>query len=100
MYWCLPSSQNSTRIFITRIKANISLTTTTYTQADMSGSSFTPSQGNSPNSLMIDLAKLLNVNIDETTLQLCIKLLDQGVDPLQLADSINKVNNETSLVLN
>lgn len=58
-------------------------------------------QNNSnPNSLIIELAQLLNITeIDDATLQVCIKLIDQGIDPEQLAAYILKINNETRSVL-
>lgn len=58
-------------------------------------------QNNSnPNSLIIELAQLLNITeIDDATLQVCIKLIDQGIDPQQLAAYILKINNETRSVL-
>ena len=56
-------------------------------------------RGNS-NSLIIELANLLSIKeIDDTTLQVCIKLIDQGIDPQQLATYILKINNETRSVL-
>ena len=56
-------------------------------------------RGNS-NRLYIELADLLNIKeIDDTTLQVCIKLIDQGIDPQQLATYILKINNETRSVL-
>lgn len=58
-------------------------------------------QNNSnPNPLIIELAQLLNITeIDDATLQVCIKLIDQGIDPQQLAVYILKINNETRSVL-
>ena len=39
-----------------------------------------------PNSMIVELARLMNcVQLDETVLQLCIKLLDEGANPQQLA---------------
>lgn len=53
-----------------------------------------------PNELIAELAKLLDIKeIDEPTLQLCIKLIDEGVDPQALAESILKINKETRSVL-
>lgn len=52
------------------------------------------------NTLLVELADLLNIKeIDDTTLQVCIKLIDQGIDPQQLANYILKINNETRSVL-
>lgn len=49
-----------------------------------------------PNDLIVELAALLNITeIDNATLQVCIKLIDQGIDPQQLANYILKINNET-----
>lgn len=45
-----------------------------------------------------DLARLLNVNIEESTLQLCIKLIDEGVDPKALSSSIVRILKETDSV--
>lgn len=40
----------------------------------------------------IEIAELLQVNsLDSTSLQLCAKLLDQGVDPVRLAQAIKKI---------
>lgn len=51
--------------------------------------------------MALELAKMLDVKeIDESTLQLCIKLLDQGVDPKVLATSITKIRNETESIMN
>lgn len=56
-------------------------------------------RGNS-SSLLVELADLLNIKeIDDTTLQVCIKLIDQGIDPQQLATYIMKINDETRSVL-
>lgn len=53
------------------------------------------------NGLVLEMARILGVNeIDESTLQLCIKLLDQGVDPKQLASQIIKIKSETDLIMN
>lgn len=58
------------------------------------------SQTNS-NRLLVEVADLLNIKeIDDSTLQVCIKLIDQGIDPQQLASYILKINNETRSVLN
>lgn len=52
------------------------------------------------NQLIIELAKTLNVSeIDDTTLQLCVKLIDQGVDPKQLAEHIIRIKRETAINL-
>lgn len=52
------------------------------------------------NSLIAELAKILGISeIDEPTLQLCVKLLDQGIDPGKLAESIKKINTETRSVM-
>ncbi|WEJ96411.1 hypothetical protein PSN45_003950 [Yamadazyma tenuis] len=49
------------------------------------------------NSMVTELVRLLNVDeVDDVTLQLCIKLLDQGVDPKQLARDILSIKNETT----
>lgn len=51
------------------------------------------------NSNVLELAKLLKINaIDETMLLLCIKLLDEGVDPKVLAQHINSINAETKAI--
>lgn len=50
----------------------------------------------SSNALVTELAKLLQIaEIDDSTLQLCVKLLDQGVDPEALAHHIVSINKET-----
>ncbi|ODV77804.1 uncharacterized protein CANTADRAFT_35971, partial [Suhomyces tanzawaensis NRRL Y-17324] len=52
------------------------------------------------NNLVTELARILNVTeIDESTLQLCIKLLDLGIDPETLALKIKSVNQETQTAL-
>lgn len=54
------------------------------------------SAGSNSNGLVVELARLLKIReVDETTLQLCIKLLDQGVDPEVLAKHIVSLNSET-----
>lgn len=59
------------------------------------------SQAGNANAMALELAKMLDVKeIDESTLQLCIKLLDQGVDPKVLATSITKIRNETESIMN
>lgn len=56
---------------------------------------------NNANTLITDLARLLNIGeIDDSTLQLCIKLLDEGVDPQVLALSIQKIKSETRSIYN
>lgn len=62
--------------------------------------SFVPSPGvsarSNSNVLVVELARLLNVReVNETALQSCIKLLDQGVDPVLLARHIVDINSET-----
>lgn len=53
------------------------------------------------NVLALELARMLDIkDIDDSTLQLCMKLLDQGVDPKLLADSISKIRNETASIMN
>lgn len=50
------------------------------------------------NTLVLDLARLLHVDdINEATLQLCFRLIDQGVDPKKLAESIGKIKKEISI---
>lgn len=52
----------------------------------------------SPNDILNDLSKLLKVHgIDESTLMLCYKLLDEGVDPRKLAEKIKDIQKEISL---
>lgn len=52
------------------------------------------------NDLMIELAELLGVkSIDPNTLKLCIKLLDEGVNPEILAKSITRIKKEANLVI-
>lgn len=52
-----------------------------------------------PNDIVVQMAKTLGVQgIDESTLHLCVILLDQGVDPSRLASSIKKINNETKMM--
>lgn len=52
------------------------------------------------NDLVINLFKLMEIKeIDEITLQLCIKLLDQNVDPEKLAINIININNEKKSIL-
>ncbi|KAL6450197.1 hypothetical protein SBY92_002130 [Candida maltosa Xu316] len=47
-----------------------------------------------------ELARLMNcVELDDTVLQLCMKLLDQGVNPQQLAKQILAIKKETNSVL-
>lgn len=48
-----------------------------------------------PNQLINQMAKAMGVEIDDYILKICIKLLDQGIDPAKLASSIKKVYNET-----
>lgn len=61
--------------------------------------SYYQSQLNS-NNLLIEIARLLRIDeIDDTTLQLCVKLLDLGVDPELLAHQIVSINKETKSVL-
>lgn len=50
------------------------------------------------NSLVADLARSLNVDIDEHTLQLCVKLMDLGVDAQKLASAIKSIRRETQAV--
>jgi len=51
------------------------------------------------NTLLAELARILNVtDIDASTLQLCTKLIDQGVDPKKLASAIKNIKNETQSV--
>lgn len=48
------------------------------------------------NALLAELARILNVTeIDDSTLQLCVKLMDQGVDPQRLATAIKNIKKET-----
>lgn len=48
------------------------------------------------NALVAELARILNVTeIDASTLQLCTKLMDQGVDPRKLASAIKSIKRET-----
>ncbi|KAG2735837.1 hypothetical protein G9P44_002051 [Scheffersomyces stipitis] len=59
-----------------------------------------PTEVPKPNEFIINLAKILNINeIDESSLQLCIKMIDHGVDPKQLAQKILEINSETKSVL-
>lgn len=52
------------------------------------------------NDLVVELAGLLGVrSIDPNTLKLCIKLLDEGVNPEMLATSITRIKKEASLVI-
>lgn len=45
-----------------------------------------------------ELAALLNVTeIENSTLQLCAKLLDQGIDPTRLARAIKSIQAQTKL---
>mgnify|MGYP001027149947 CR=1 FL=1 len=49
------------------------------------------------NQIVLELSKLLNIDqLDEATLQLCIKLLDEGVDPEMLATKIIQLKKEIS----
>lgn len=49
------------------------------------------------NKLLAEIARILNVTeIDDSTLQLCVKLMDQGVDPQKLATAIKNIKKETS----
>ncbi|CCG21875.1 hypothetical protein CORT_0B01560 [Candida orthopsilosis Co 90-125] len=51
-----------------------------------------------PNEILNDISKLLKVRgIDESTLSLCYKLLDEGVDPRKLAEKIKDIQKEISL---
>lgn len=51
-----------------------------------------------PSMQFAELAALLNVaSIDSTTLQLCAKLLDQGVDPTRLAQAIKSIRAQTQI---
>lgn len=51
------------------------------------------------NALVAELARLLNISeIDDSTLQLCVKLMDQGVDPKKLATAIKNIKKETQAV--
>ena len=53
-----------------------------------------------PNSMIAELACLMNcVKLDETVLQLCIKLLDEGANPQQLAKHILAIKKETNSIL-
>lgn len=53
------------------------------------------------NGMVLEMASILGVTeIDESTLQLCIKLLDQGVDPKVLASQILKIKSETDMIMN
>lgn len=51
-----------------------------------------------PRTLIVELATLLNVKIDEPTLLLCIKLIDEGVDPKALAQCILNIKKETNSI--
>lgn len=51
---------------------------------------------NDTNTLLAEIARILNVtDIDDSTLQLCVKLMDQGVDPQKLATAIKNIKKET-----
>lgn len=51
-----------------------------------------------PNDILNDIAKIVNVRgIDASTLTLCYKLLDEGVDPRKLAEKIKDIQKEISL---
>lgn len=53
-----------------------------------------------PNSMIAELARLMNcVQLDETVLQLCIKLLDEGANPQKLAKHILAIKKETNSIL-
>ena len=53
-----------------------------------------------PNVMISELARLMNcIELDDTVLQLCVKLLDEGVDPNQLANQIIAIKKETNSVL-
>lgn len=52
-----------------------------------------------PTSHISELARLLNVNIDDSTLHLCIKLIDEGVDPKVLSSSLVRILKETNSVM-
>lgn len=50
------------------------------------------------NGLVAELAKLLHIDeIDENALRICIKLIDQGVDPQSLAESIRRIKHESTV---
>lgn len=52
------------------------------------------------NELVVQLARLLHVlEIDEPTIQLCVRLLDQGVNPTELANAIKSINRETKAAM-
>ncbi|CUM64747.1 uncharacterized protein PRCAT00002358001 [Priceomyces carsonii] len=58
------------------------------------------SGSNYPYTLTNDLIGIFNVQgIDKTTLQLCFKLIDQGIDPQSLATAILKIQDETRSVI-
>lgn len=45
--------------------------------------------------LIVKLARLLNVDdLDPTTIQLCVRLLDEGIDPKVLAKQIQEISKE------
>lgn len=49
---------------------------------------------------LFSIAKLLDVDvIDKSSLRLCMKLLDEGIDPQRLAHSVKKIKHETSQVI-
>ncbi|KAI5965824.1 uncharacterized protein KGF55_001187 [Candida pseudojiufengensis] len=53
---------------------------------------------NSSNEILNNLARLLGIEgIDDTTLALCYKLLDEGVDPKILAEKIKDIQKETTI---
>lgn len=53
-----------------------------------------------PNVMISELARLMNcIELDDTVLQLCVKLLDEGVDPNQLANQIIAIKKEINSVL-
>lgn len=49
------------------------------------------------NTQIIELAKIMGVDIDSTTLNLCIRLIDEGVDPQELARCIVQIKRETQI---
>lgn len=54
----------------------------------------------SANKLVAQLALILKITeINESTLLLCVKLLDEGVDPEALATAIARINDELRTAL-
>lgn len=52
------------------------------------------------NQLILELASLLQVDaIDESALHLCIKLINEGIDPEKLARHILTIRKETSSIV-